>query len=102
MSRLSTADHESCLAQLLSWCLLDQQCGVDARLCCTGACSVCGWCCCRCLDVPDDCGSAPGKRCCPSGFGAITDKPLPSFGTGWEGSACSNETSIYGMYCSGG
>eukprot|EP00775_Hariotina_reticulata_P006371 gene6371-6603_t len=53
-----------------------------------------------CLDVPADCGSAPGKPCCPSDFGAVTDKPLPSYGTNWAGNACSNETSKYGMFCS--
>uniref|UniRef100_A0A383WHI1 Granulins domain-containing protein n=1 Tax=Tetradesmus obliquus TaxID=3088 RepID=A0A383WHI1_TETOB len=55
----------------------------------------------RCINVPSDCGSAPGKPCCPSGFGVVTDKPLPSTGTAWANSPCSGGASKYGMWCEG-
>ncbi|KAF6253487.1 hypothetical protein COO60DRAFT_416992 [Scenedesmus sp. NREL 46B-D3] len=55
----------------------------------------------RCIAVPSDCGSAPGKPCCPSGFGAVTDKPLPSAGTQWANSPCSSTATKHGMWCEG-
>lgn len=54
----------------------------------------------KCLEVPADCGQ-DGKSCCPSDFKAITDKPLPSYGTAWAGSPCNDKLDKNGAYCIG-
>lgn len=54
-----------------------------------------------CVTIPADCGKRAGAPCCPSDYGAVTDKPLPGYEAGWGGFPCDATKDKYGLYCSG-
>ncbi|KIZ06565.1 hypothetical protein MNEG_1388 [Monoraphidium neglectum] len=55
----------------------------------------------QCVTVPKACGGI-GQPCCPGvSVGVVTDKPLPSFNTSWQGRPCDDTSTPDGAYCNG-